>query len=182
MARTIQEKKLLVPEFGCASIPHTDMLCENIPKWAWESAQRAAQRSPLQRYHIGAVLLDPKMKSIIEIGWAHTGAFHVGNYRANHAEQHALRRAKHQDLHGAHCVIWAANRNFTGTAWSSCPCNNCMITLAKRGIATATFPIRTVKGWRVISVDPSEVFADESKCQHRYELSHNLSKKIQKET
>lgn len=169
------KNKLFSPEFTCASAPHEDMLCENIPKWAWESAQGAASRSPLGRYHIGAVLLDAKMKRVVEIGWAHTGSFHPKNYRANHAEQHALRRAKHTDLRGTHCVVWAANKNFTGTAWSSCPCHNCLLLLAKHGVATATFPIRTTKGWRVISIDPSKAADDNVPCQHRYELSHSLA-------
>ena len=113
-----------------------------IPPSALVHAMDVALRSPLLRFHTGAVLLD-RAGRIISSGWSHRSETRMASTPYSiHAEHHALRRAG-VDVDGGTAIV--ATRSRRGNWTNSRPCPECARLLADAGIEHVIYT--TPEGW-----------------------------------
>lgn len=113
-----------------------------IPPSALAHAMDVALRSPLLRFHTGAVLLD-RSGRIVSSGWSHRSETRMASTPYSiHAEHHALRRSG-VDVSGGTAVV--ATRSRRGNWTNSHPCSECARLLTDAGIEHVIYT--TPGGW-----------------------------------
>jgi tRNA(Arg) A34 adenosine deaminase TadA len=135
-----------------ASQPSLELLSEFSDLNAWKEAIRQAERSPMFKYGIGAVLIDNK-QDILASGCAYPN-YNKQQMASTHAEIDCLRKASNLDLRGTSCLIYTLNNTGNGCPWTSKPCLNCAQRLVKRGVKQAIFAVRQLDGSWAVEIDP----------------------------
>ncbi len=120
-------------------VPVDDLLRTGAPLVVWRRAKREAERSPMLRFRVGAVVFDNK--GILGSGCSNPDIERCKTVCSIHAEHHALRACQHLEVEGAWIAIYTMNAN-GGCAWSSRPCFSCASLLYKRGIERIVYPER----------------------------------------
>jgi deoxycytidylate deaminase len=143
--------------FNSPSKPSLDILTDAAPAKIWKIAISEAERSPMQGYRTGAVLIDKNGEVLVK-GCSYPSLNTKMN--STHAERHCLAQAQHIDLREATCLIYTKSRRSSGASWTSRPCLNCAKALVKRGVKTAIYPVRDVNSglWRLEEDRMMDVF------------------------
>jgi deoxycytidylate deaminase len=130
------------------SWPDTALLTEHAPQEVWHRAFAQAQRSPMPNFRTGAVLFDTRSGALIAAACSYPHGSRK-QLASQHAELSLLRANHHRDLRQCAVAIVTINRQGSGCAWSSAPCEHCARALARRGVKYAVFAVRSEHGWQI---------------------------------
>jgi deoxycytidylate deaminase len=133
--------------------PDDDLLETAASLDVWTRAKREAERSPMLRFRVGAVVFDNK--GILGSGCSNPDIERCKSVCSIHAEHHALRACQHLEVEGAWIAIYTINAN-GGCAWSSRPCFSCASLLYKRGIDRVIYPERLANNSFIMREDHPE--------------------------
>jgi deoxycytidylate deaminase len=144
----------MAAELKGPSLPEWILLEEFAQRRAWMLAFRQAERSPSQRFRMGACIVDSKDR-VLATGCSHVSEYNPQDAATTHAERHALMRGSHLNLQGCSVLVVALNKRGDGCPWSCCPCKSCARALYNRGISWVVYPQRNRDGsWGVHRESP----------------------------
>jgi tRNA(Arg) A34 adenosine deaminase TadA len=132
--------------------PTFALLEEFAPRQIWQAAFREAERGPLRRHNVGAVIFDPVSARLLSSAtnlFPDASPFPAPAKPALHAETVALSLLPRADLRGATVLTVALKKSNGGHCTSSQPCSSCLARLAERGVREMLFVERSDGGWHV---------------------------------